>query len=299
MTHSPLVVVGEALVDIVITQDGAESYAVGGSPMNVAVGVARLDVDALLVTRIGDDEHGMSVAGHVRDSGVSLSSSSLVPGSKTSTATAHLDHTHAATYDFELTWDLPAQELPEARGLHIGSLGAVLAPGRDAVLDLVSQATAREMFISYDPNIRPAFLADPAESWRDVRALGAAARLVKLSDEDAHLLRPDDSLEAVTGDLLAGEETELVILTRGGGGASVFGEGVRVDVAAPTVDVVDTVGAGDSFMAGVLAILDGWDLLQPGSGRLASLADRRLRILLDGAMSAAAVTCSRRGANPP
>ncbi len=299
MSRLSFVVVGEALVDVVIAEDGTESHAVGGSPMNVAVGLARLDVPSLLITRVGDDENGRAVAAHVRASGVDLLPSAVTPGARTSTATARLDHTHAAAYDFELTWDLPAQRLPDAVGLHVGSLGAVLAPGRDAVLDLVHQATERELFVSYDPNIRPAFLTDPAQAWRDVVAVAACSRLVKLSDEDIGLLRPSDPIESVAVELLAGEDTELVIVTRGGDGAVAFGEGYSVEEATCPVEVVDTVGAGDSFMAATLAILDDWDLLQPGRGRLAALADRRVRTLLGGAMAAAAVTCSRRGANPP
>ncbi|HET6625134.1 MAG TPA: carbohydrate kinase [Nocardioidaceae bacterium] len=296
---APFVVVGESLVDIVVAQDATETHAVGGSPMNVAVGLARLDVPSLLVTQVGDDEHGRWVASHVAESGAVLSGSSVVAGSRTSTATARLDHANAAGYDFDLVWGLPAQQLPEALGLHVGSLGTVLAPGRDAVLDLVDQATARELFVSYDPNVRPAFLTDPAAMWDDVVALAARCRLVKLSDEDLALLRPDEPLEAVAARLLAGAETELVLVTRGDAGAAAFGEGFSVERATPPVTVVDTVGAGDSFMAATLAILADWDLLLPGQGRLAAIGERRVRTLLGGAMAAAAVTCSRRGANPP
>jgi fructokinase len=299
MSRRPFVVVGESLVDIVVTPDGTESHAVGGSPMNVAVGLARLDVPSLLVTQIGDDASGRAVAQHVRASGVDLLPSSVRAGCRTSTATARLDHAHAAAYDFDLTWDLPQQRLPHAAGLHVGSLGTFLAPGRAAVLDLVRQADEAELFISYDPNVRPAFLTDPAQAWREVMVVAASSRLVKLSDEDAHLLRPADPLEAVASDLLTGEATELVIVTRGGDGAAAFGEGYSVTEAAPPVDVVDTVGAGDSFMAATLAILDDWDLLEPGRGRLAAIGERRVRTLLGGAMAAAGVTCSRRGANPP
>jgi fructokinase len=299
MSRSAFVVVGEALVDIVVAQDGSESHAVGGSPMNVAVGLSRLGVPCLLVTRIGDDENGHAVAEHVRASGVDLLPSSVAPGTRTSTATARLDHAQAAAYDFELAWDLAPQQLPDAAGLHVGSLGTVLSPGRDAVLEMVDQAAGSELFVSYDPNIRPAFLTDPAQAWTDVVSLAASSRLVKLSDEDARLLRPADPPETVAAELLTGEGTELVLLTRGGAGAVAFGEGFSVEEPTPPVDVVDTVGAGDSFMAATLAILDDWDLLQPGRGRLAALSDRRLRTLLRGAMAAAAVTCSRRGANPP
>lgn len=295
----PFVVVGESLVDIVVPVEGETSHAVGGSPMNVAVGLARLEVPTLLITQIGDDEHGRWVAEHVQASGAQLSPTSLRPGTTTSTATAHLDAHSAASYEFQLTWALERHELPDTVGLHVGSLGASLHPGRDSVLDLVRQADDDEVFVSFDPNIRPAFLEDLPTAWREMAELAALSRLVKVSNEDLQALRPDEPEGDLVAELLAGEETELVIVTRGPDGASAFAEGLAVDVEAPRVTVVDTVGAGDSFMAGTLAILAGWELHTAGPGSLSALDDQRLRTLLEGAMAAAAVTCSRRGANPP
>src|SRR5919112_4934589 len=239
----PFVVVGESLVDIVVPADGGpRENAVGGSCLNVAVGLARLDVPTTLVTRIGDDELGRMVLDHVRDSAVVLSGDSVVPGGVTSTATAYLDEHNAATYDFEFDWKLPAQELdPDAIGVHVGSLGTVLQPGRGSVLDLVRRAGDAGTFVSYDPNIRPFFLDDPDAAWRDVVELGQDARLLKLSDEDLTLLRPGADAEAVCRELLAGEETELVVLPRGSQGAVGFTDGATVEVAAPPTDVVDTV----------------------------------------------------------
>ena len=297
MSARPFVVVGESLVDIVITPDGARSYAVGGSPLNVAVGLARLDVPSLLITHIGDDENGRAVAEHLRDSGVGIQPASVLPGSRTSTATARLDSRNAASYDFDLTWDLPAQRLPDAAGLHVGSLGTVLPTGRDVVRDLVAQADALDVFVSYDPNVRPAFLTDPRRAWDDVIELAGASRLVKVSDEDLQALRPGEPVGALAEQLLAGKETELLIVTRGDAGAMAFGEGSEVSVPAPPVAVVDTVGAGDSFMAATLAIVTEWQLLAPGM--LSALGVDHVRTMLEGAMAAAAVTCSRRGSNPP
>ena len=115
-----LMVIGESLVDIVVPADGGPRHnALGGSCLNVAVGLARLDVPTTLVTRVGDDDLGSLIVEHLRASDVALSEGSVVPGGKTSTATAHLDAQQAATYDFDLTWDLPPQGLPA------DSLGAV------------------------------------------------------------------------------------------------------------------------------------------------------------------------------
>ena len=110
---SSFVVVGESLVDIVVPADGgSRESAVGGSPLNVAVGLARLDVPTTLVTRVGDDAFGRRIAEHVGASGVLLAEGSVVSGDRTSTATAFLDTRSAATYDFDLVWELPRQDLP-------------------------------------------------------------------------------------------------------------------------------------------------------------------------------------------
>lgn len=297
MTRPPVVVVGEALVDVVVPDTGEPTSAVGGSPLNVAVGLARLGVPTVLVTRIGDDDAGRRVADHVHEAGVELAEGSVVPGTRTSTATAHLGEDGTARYDFDLAWDFEQRSLPEARALHVGSLGALLPPGNRAVEHLVRQAEQAELFVSYDPNVRPSFLT--GSTWREVAALAARSRLVKLSDEDLSVLRPGETVEDVVDDLLRGETTELVVVTRGPDGATAYTPDVTVHEQPPPGSLVDTVGAGDSFMAALLAILDDWDLPADGPGALDALDADRLAVLLRGATTAAAVTVSRRGANPP
>lgn len=299
MSRLPVAVVGEALVDIVVPTEGEPTSAVGGSPLNVAVGLARLGVPALLITRVGDDEHGRWVADHVRESGAELSESSVVAGTATSTATAHLDEDRTARYEFDLVWDLDRHALPEARALHVGSLGATLLPGRHAVEDLVRQAEETELFVSYDPNVRPAFVTDREATWRDVREIASHCRLVKISDEDIAVLRPGEPVDDVARELLDGGTTELVVVTLGGDGATAYAPDFTVHEPAPATGLVDTVGAGDSFMAALLAILDEWDLPADGPGALDALDADHVAILLRGAMTAAAVTVSRRGADPP
>lgn len=299
VSRLPFVVVGEALVDVVVPVEGEPSAAVGGSPLNVAVGLARLDVPTVLITRIGDDEHGRWVADHVRDSGAQLSDSSVVPGTTTSTATALLDEDRAARYEFDLVWDLDHHQLPDARGLHVGSLGASLLPGRHAVAGLVRQARDADVFVSYDPNIRAAFVTDPDGAWREVAEIASQAELVKVSDEDLTVLRPGEDPAASAALLLAGGTTELVVVTHGSGGATAYTPTFSVHADAPPTDLVDTVGAGDSFMAAALAILDDWDVPEDSPGALDAMDEDRVALLLRGAMAAASVTCSRRGANPP
>lgn len=289
--RSPFVLAGEALVDIVVPVHGERENAPGGSPLNVAVGLSRLGLDAVLVTELGDDEHGRLVLDHVTGSGVDLHEGSVVPGHRTSTATAHLDEHHAATYDFDLTWSLGPRTLPEgAVGLHVGSIGSALRPGRDAVVDLLDQAVAAGVAVSYDPNARPVFLPPAPQAWEDMNQVAAHADLVKMSDEDVHAFAPGSTPAEVAEHLLGNGRTRLVVVTHGGGGAEAFTKHGSVRVPSEPVRVVDTVGAGDSFMGALIAITQDWGL---------DLELDRTAALLRAAHTVAGITCSRRGANPP
>ena len=182
--------------------------------------------------------------------------------------------------------------------MHVGSLGTVLEPGRSSVVDLVRRAVEDDVFVSYDPNIRPFFLDDPAAAWRDVVALGAGARLLKLSDEDLRLLRPGSDEEDVCRELLAGEHTELVVLTRGSRGAVAFTDGATLAVPAPR----DRRGRH----RGCRRLVHGGDAGDAQRLGRAGRRRHRARSTTTGSScwcrapsSAAAMTCSRRGANPP
>ena len=291
MTRGTFVAAGEALVDIVVPHDGEALSAPGGSPLNVAVGLARLGLDALLLTQIGEDERAALIRAHLDRSGVRLAPESVVPGFPTSAATARLDEHGAASYVFELEWSMPAATLPEdAVGLHVGSIGVALSPGRASVMDLVGQARDRDLLVTFDPNARPAFTPDAERAWADVRETASYAQLVKMSDEDLDFYRPGATPEEVARQLL-GTTTRLVVVTLGGRGAVAFSADHGVEVAGRTTTVVDTVGAGDSFMAALATVAHehGLDDLGPAT----------LRALLASAHEVAAITVSRRGADPP
>ena len=289
-----IVVAGEALIDVVVDREGDTTETPGGSPLNVAVGLARLDVPATLITQVGHDERGGLVVQHVTASGAEIVAVPPTSG-RTSTAVARLDANGLARYEFDLEWDLPTQELPPCVALHVGSLGTVLEPGRESVLDLVEQAVGREVFVSYDANLRESFVEDREQTLRDVTALGARCTLVKLSDEDAELLAPDVDPDHLARTLLTGERTQLVLLTRGADGATAFFEGEEISAVPRQTEVVDTVGAGDAFMAATLAQLADLDAFRQGLPTSSSELER----LVSGAVEVAAVTCERRGANPP
>ena len=290
MTAPRFAVVGEALVDIVVPPGGEPEEAQGGSPLNVAVGLARLGVDTVLLTEVGDDAHGRLVLDHVAASGVALGEGSVVPG-RTSTATAHLDEHGAASYAFDLRWTLGKRDLPAgATAVHVGSLGVALRPGRDSAVDLVHQSMAADLLVTFDPNARPTITPDADQAWRDVREVAAAAELVKLSDEDLEFLQPGTTPEEAAATLLAGR-TKLVVVTSGGTSALAASRAGRVEVGSRTVDVVDTVGAGDSFMAALITVA-----VEHG---LEDLDEVRLEAYVTAAHQAAAITVSRRGADPP
>lgn len=293
-----VLVVGESLVDVVISPDGVPiDTRPGGAPLNIAVGLARLDVPTYLLTSFGDDEHGTVVAAHAKDSGVRL----LEQGRSeqpTSVARALLDTAHQASYEFDLHWDPPPVELPaDLDALHVGSLGTVVAPGDAAVRDLAGRAAASGVPVSYDPNVRPAISTDPALAWAGVRRWAAAADVVKMSDDDAAYLCPGAGVDDMLDAMLAAGRCGLAVLTRGADGTTLSTATERVQVPAPAVRVVDTVGAGDSFMSGLLTALLDRDLLHVA--RLPRLTGEELRAVGRWAAAVAAVTCSRRGADPP
>jgi fructokinase len=293
-----VLVVGEALVDIVHRLDGARQEHPGGSPANVALGLARLGRRARLLTRIGDDERGRTIRTHLEASGVLLEPGSVIDG-PTSTATAMLDVTGAATYEFALDWDLPAGvAIESASALHTGSISAFVAPGGDAVVALLERA-AGSLTITYDPNARPPLMGDPGTALARVERIVALADVVKVSEEDLAWLRPGADPAAVAREWLE-LGPAVVIVTCGGSGSIGVTRAGQVEVAAPQVDVVDTVGAGDSFMSALLDHLAGAGLL--GAARreaLRSVSLDEVRAMLEHAARIAAVTCSRAGANPP
>ncbi|WP_084125683.1 carbohydrate kinase [Demequina sp. NBRC 110054] len=298
MTDHALVI-GEALVDVVHAADGSVTRHPGGSPANVALGLARLGRDAELLTWLGDDADGALVSDHLRSSGVTLCPGSL-GAAATSVAAATLDHTGAATYEFALEWNLadsPMHRLSPTV-VHTGSIAAVLEPGASAVLSVV-EAARDTATVTYDPNARPSLMGDPATARVAVERMIRLADVVKASDEDVGWLAPGEELEDVAQHWL-GLGAALVIVTRGGEGASAWSAEGQVDVRAERVDVADTVGAGDSFMSGLIDGLWAEGVLGAKQrGALQSMDLGTVSAILERCVRIAAITVSRAGANPP
>lgn len=294
-------VIGESLIDVVHRSVGSAQEYVGGSPANVAVGLARLGHDVTFATMIGDDERGVRIAALFAEEGVVLTEGS-VGRRTTSVATSTLDATGAATYSFDLSWELNVS--PPREGLahvHTGSISATVEPGASAVLTALRDARP-DATISYDPNARPSLMGDPHEVRAKIEQLIGLSDVVKASDEDITWLY-DGALHSDVLRLWGQLGPALVVMTRGDKGAVIGlttgGELTSVD--APVVEVADTVGAGDSFMAGLVSGLLEAGLLGGVQARerlrSASLAD--VRPAVDRALACAAITVSRAGANPP
>ncbi len=292
-------VLGEALIDVVRSPDGAVAEHPGGSPANVALGLARLGHPVSLRTSIGSDDRGALIAAHLEPEGVELAAGSRTDG-PTSVAEATIDTTGAATYRFELAWEVaPPVSVDGATHLHTGSIGATLEPGATAVLDAVERARTGAT-VSYDPNARPSLMGQPQDVRAKIEQIIGLSDVVKASDEDVHWLYDGAAIPEVMR-LWGRLGPTVVVVTRGGEGAVVAVNGVVASLAAPTVTVADTVGAGDSFMAGLISGLLDAGLLGGTDARSALRAAGldQVRPAVERALACAAVTVSRAGANPP
>lgn len=294
------VMIGESLVDIVTDAAGAQEVHPGGSPMNVAVGLARLEIATTLVTHLGHDAYGDLVRTHLAESGVSVSPVS--PGTAgTSTAHAVLDADGAATYTFDITWAPQHLDLGRPELIHTGSLATCLDPGADVVEGSLRHAPAGTL-VSFDPNVRPSMAASREELRERVERIAALAHVVKMSDEDAAWLHPEEPLEDIV-DRYRRQVRAVFVLTRGASGCTLGTQDWVTHLPAATTDVIDTIGAGDAFMSGLLyallssglseALLRGETAQEDGAGRQALEECARI------ALRSAALTVARAGANPP
>lgn len=291
-------VIGEALIDIVDRGAGAPTEHVGGSPLNVAVGLARLGRPVDFLTHIGTDAHGRRIRDYVESSGAQL-----VPGSqdgtRTPTARAVLDAAGVATYAFDIDWQLSGTpRVAPPLVVHTGSIAAVLAPGCLATAALVD-AYHPAATVTFDPNIRPALVADADAARTRIDRLLERTDVVKASDEDLRWIDPTRTPEQIATAWLA-LGPKIVVVTLGGQGAVGMCAAGTVRVPAMDVEVVDTVGAGDAFMTGLIDALWSLDLL--GAGRRAQLAaidPQSLTTAVRAATHTAALTVGRAGADLP
>lgn len=300
------IVCGEALMDVYVGEHTATGLAldarIGGSPFNVAIGLARLGRPVAFLGGISTDAFGDRLLQALVDEGIGTGL--LVRSDAPSTlGVVGLDALGVPRYAFhgqgaadrQLTSDtLPA--LPdEARVLQFGSFALVVPPSGETLRALAAREHNRRL-IAYDPNVRLNVVPDVA-AWRAVVAeMAGYAHLLKISDEDLALLYPGQAVDALARGWLE-QGVRLVIVTRGGGGSEAWTAGAHAQTPAVRVDVVDTVGAGDTFQAALLTWLDEHGRLAPPA--LGQLAAAELAQALTFASTAAAITCGRRGADLP
>jgi fructokinase len=293
-----VLVVGEALVDLIVSPDGSLEAVPGGGPFNLARTAARLGVATAFGGGISDDVFGRRIAALLARDGVTTPVSPRT-GRNTTLALAELDAGGAATYTFYVD-GTAAAELHEGDVvigadvdvLAVGTLGLVVEPIASTVEALVASAPER-LLVFVDPNCRPSIISDDAAyRARLARVLGRAD-VVKVSGDDLAYLDPDSDPVVVAGGLLD-LGPRVVLFTDGGDAVRILTRDGEVVVPVPRVDVVDTVGAGDAFGGAFLAF---WERAGHHRDDLADLD--KVRAVVERAIVVAGITCTRPGADPP
>jgi fructokinase len=295
-----IVVCGEALIDMIPNHDGTVREVPGGGPFNTARALARLGVPVAFLGRLSSDPAGRLLADLLAADGVDLRLASFGPEPTTravatvrSGGVTEYQFIHQGTSAPNLAAEmLPVQLSHEIDAIHIGTLGLVFEPVATSLTGLVRRERAGRL-VMVDPNVRTGLMADDA--YRDrLQALVAECTIVKASETDVQFLLPGITIEDAAAAMLEWG-AKLAVVTLGERGSLAAHGPTGVSVASPHVDVVDTIGAGDAFGAGLLAWLYDHDRIS---------ADLRLeKDELEAAMAyasrVAAITCTRRGADPP
>jgi fructokinase len=296
-----IVVAGEALIDLVPEDRAGGALAPllprrGGGPYNTAVALGRLGDRAAFCSRVSTDAFGQALLDGLRTAGVDVSLVQRGP-EPTTLAVATVDASGSAGFSFraegsaDRLFALPPALPPSARALAFGTCSLVLEPGAGAYEELLRREAARGMFTLLDPNVRAGLVPDLAAYRARFASWLPSVTLLKVSEDDAAWLGGSP------GEWL-GSGPAAVVVTRGERGIAVStASGAEVSVPGAQVEVVDTIGAGDTVNAALLHALAARDALTPAA--LAALDDHAWRGVLEFAAAAAAVTCSRRGADPP
>ncbi len=293
-------VMGEALIDIIVSSDGEIDSVVGGGPINTARTIARLGTKVSFIGGISQDALGKRIRRLLDSDAVHCAIEQDCPA-PTTLAIASLDELGAATYQFLIQGTSSLSVTPEialkafdnkATALHIGTLAFVFEPLSQATRAVVA-AMDEKQILMVDPNARPSVMQDPSQFWETFNAALERADVIKFSGDDFDYMFPDLSNQEAAQNICSRSQA-VVLLTDGPKGVHVFTQTEDFHINVPEVDVVDTVGAGDSFSGGFLSHWDNHNLNR------AELANTEaVRAAVEFGIKVAGLTCQRVGAMPP
>lgn len=298
------VVGGESLIDLVPDASGQRVALAGGSPFNCAIALAKLGNDAGFLCPISTDEYGDLLLKPLADAGVTVLLDERV-AAPTTKAIVSFNEKMQASYVFErgadraFTREGLLAALPEAVKLYqVGGFCPILAEDASVWLDVVGAAIGRGATVSFDINVRDKLVDDEAGYRARLSEFLDLAHVIKLSEEDHEWLDADTSIEDFAAELLQRPNCELVVVTLGEGGSRAFSRVAtgEAPIYAPPV-FGDTVGAGDSLMAGILTWLGEAGALKAGA--LGQLGAVQLREMLRFGAVVAGINCGRKGCQPP
>ena len=306
-----ILVIGEALIDLIGRGDQSYEAVVGGANANVALALAVRGERQAFLGRISDDGFGRLIRDHLASHGVNLDLA-ISASEQTSLAVATINEDGVATYSFYLNgtadWGWTPQELPsieaieqlDVKAIQFGCLGMAIEPGSRVILNWLRQvSTANLLTLSHDLNIRPAIGFRREEELKRVLEINKVSNIIKASDADIMWLYDADK-SAVEEIYQAWSMGKLLVVTRGAEGVSIFRDAQRLDVPGFEVKLADTVGAGDTFMAHFLGELYSLDALGDNpQQRLAKMDSKQLMSAARYANAASSIVCERVGCNPP
>ena len=297
-----IALIGEALIDFTGRGGMAFTGHCGGSPLNAAVACARLGAATGYITQVSNDLFGDQLLQHMHANGIDTRFVARGDGPSTVAFVERGPQTNRYAFysqgSADSAWSPePLPQLPEScHFLHFGSISLLQDPAATRISEFVA-ANAGQRVIVFDPNVRLSLIVDlPAYRQRFLRWL-SCTDLMKLSDEDADALAPGTPHDIAAKTWLEAGPRAIVI-TRGGDGAVLYRKGHEpVRITAPKVNVADTIGAGDTFTAGLSVALLNRGVVQ--AAQLDHLTDADWNKVLQFAATAAALNCTREGANPP
>ena len=305
-----ILVAGEALIDFLqVTCNGRDGfvYHPGGSPYNVAIGLARLGLSAAFLGAISTDPFGKFLLANLKENRVEVAYVHRVNAPTALSFVMHLNRKGEPEYLFygqetadtqlssNATNAIPPQFPSSVKAIHLGSLAMVRQPCATALTELMEREHHARL-VSFDPNVRPDQIPDPRGYRKKFSRWLPLVDVLKLSHADLSYIAPGGSEEVVVQRWLS-QGPKVIVVTLGQAGARGYTRSATVEVKAPPVEVVDTVGAGDAFTAGLLAALD-W-LGKLSKEAITGLSELDLKRALEYAAKVAAITCTRVGADPP